>query len=138
MMINAPRQLNHMVERTDIAVIGGGIAGTSVASLLSEHGSVVLLVAEAQPGYHATGRSAAYFAPAYGNEVVRALTGTGEDFYRLPPDDFTDVPLLRDRNAVFVDRLNPLEVGETTAQRIRGAKLVTFERGGYLVVGAPR
>ena len=43
----------------DIIVIGAGMAGTSVAAELAEHRRVLVLEAESQPGYHATGRSAA-------------------------------------------------------------------------------
>ncbi|WP_069300079.1 NAD(P)/FAD-dependent oxidoreductase [Neptunicoccus sediminis] len=57
----------------DIIVIGGGIAGTSAAAQLAEHADVLLLEAEPQFGYHATGRSAAIFIRNYGNAVLRAL-----------------------------------------------------------------
>ncbi len=58
---------------SDILIIGGGVAGLSAAAALAPLGDVVLLEAEAQLGYHATGRSAAMFLCDYGNEVVRAL-----------------------------------------------------------------
>lgn len=57
----------------DIIVIGGGIAGTSAAAQLADHANVLLLEAEPQLGYHATGRSAAIFIRNYGNAVLRAL-----------------------------------------------------------------
>ena len=41
-------------------VIGGGIAGLSLAARLARHGSVVVLEAESAPGYHASGRSVAF------------------------------------------------------------------------------
>jgi D-arginine dehydrogenase len=90
------------VETADAVVIGGGIAGASVAAELARIGKVVLLEAESHPGYHATGRSAAYFAPSYGNEVVRAMTVESEPFYRTPPAGFSDLPLLIPRPALFV------------------------------------
>ena len=94
----------HDMQRADFIIIGGGIAGASAGALLSAHGCVLLLEAEAQPGYHSTGRSAAYFAPAYGNEVVRNLTAPGATFFRTPPDGFSETPLLHDRAALFVAR----------------------------------
>ncbi|WP_277996375.1 MULTISPECIES: FAD-binding oxidoreductase [unclassified Ensifer] len=57
-----------------VIVIGGGIAGLSVAAAVQEWASVVLIEREAHLGYHASGRSAALFAETYGNTVVRALS----------------------------------------------------------------
>ncbi len=54
------------VTRTDVIVIGAGIAGASAADALAADCNVVLLEREPQPGYHTTGRSAALFAPVYG------------------------------------------------------------------------
>ncbi|SFP88502.1 NAD(P)/FAD-dependent oxidoreductase [Tranquillimonas alkanivorans] len=58
---------------TDIVVIGGGIAGVSVAARLAPLGDVLLLEGEDSLGFHASGRSAAMFLSEYGNHVVRAL-----------------------------------------------------------------
>ena len=57
----------------DIAIIGGGIAGLSVAARLAPQTSVILLEAEDQFGYHASGRSAAVFIEKYGNEAFIEL-----------------------------------------------------------------
>ena len=45
----------------DIAIIGGGIAGLSLAYFLGGRRSVVVLEQESALGYHSTGRSAAEF-----------------------------------------------------------------------------
>jgi D-arginine dehydrogenase len=90
--------------RSDIIVIGAGIAGASAAAELAEHARVTLLEMEAQPGYHATGRSAAYFAAAYGKRVVRELTGCCEAFFRTPPDGFSELQLLQPRDCMFFGR----------------------------------
>ena len=58
----------------DAVVIGGGIAGVSIAYELAAHGSVLLVEAEQTLAVHTTGRSAAIYAPSYGAAVVRALT----------------------------------------------------------------
>lgn len=58
----------------DFAIVGAGIAGASLAAALAPHGSVVLLEAESQPGYHATGRSAAFWSETYGGAGVQPLT----------------------------------------------------------------
>jgi D-arginine dehydrogenase len=58
----------------DVLVIGGGIAGLSVAARLAPHGRVVVLEGESAPGYHASGRSVAFAHYGLGNEPVRHLT----------------------------------------------------------------
>jgi len=50
------------------------MAGASVAAELAPHARVVLLEAEERPGYHATGRSAAFWAESYGGPLVQPLT----------------------------------------------------------------
>ncbi|MET0246547.1 MAG: FAD-dependent oxidoreductase [Sphingomonas sp.] len=62
------------MNRVDIAIIGGGIAGASLAAELAPHARVVILEAEDQPGYHSTGRSAAYWSETYGGPHVQPLT----------------------------------------------------------------
>jgi D-arginine dehydrogenase len=58
----------------DIAVIGAGMAGASLAAELSPHARVLLLEGEDAPGYHATGRSAAFWEECYGGPGVVPLT----------------------------------------------------------------
>lgn len=60
--------------KTDIAIIGGGIAGAGLAAELVDHASVVLIEAEDVPGYHSTGRSAAFWHETLGGPLVRPLT----------------------------------------------------------------
>ena len=85
--------------RSDFLVVGGGIAGASAGYFLAASGTVTLLEAEAVPGYHATGRSAALFSEYYGNGVVRALTAASRPFYTAPPPGFT-APLLSPRGVL--------------------------------------
>ena len=66
------------MQRCDVIIIGGGIAGGSLAAKLSGHTDVVLLETEDTCGYHATGRSAAMFEKYYGNDVVRTLAHSSE------------------------------------------------------------
>lgn len=61
-------------QRADIAVIGAGIAGASIAAELAPHASVMLIEAEDMPGYHSTGRSAAFWHETLGGPLVRPLT----------------------------------------------------------------
>jgi D-arginine dehydrogenase len=88
----------------DIVVIGAGMAGAAVAAHLSEHARVRLLEMEAQPGYHSTGRSAAVFYEAYGNEQVRALTRASRSFLYSPPAEFCAAQLVKPRGILLVAR----------------------------------
>ncbi len=59
----------------DFAIAGAGIAGASLAAELAEAGaSVIVLEAEERPGYHATGRSAAFWEECYGGPQIVPLT----------------------------------------------------------------
>ena len=88
----------------DIVVIGAGMAGAAVAAHLSEHARVRLLEMEAQPGYHSTGRSAAVFYEAYGNEQVRALTRASRSFLYSPPAEFCEAQLVKPRGILLTAR----------------------------------
>lgn len=84
------------MEHFDVAVIGAGMAGASLAYFLAPESRVVVLEQESEAGYHTTGRSAAIFVESYGNEVIRALTAEGRAFFDDPPAGFSDTPLWRD------------------------------------------
>jgi len=86
----------------DFIVIGGGIAGASVAWHLAHDSRVTVLERESQPGHHTTGRSAALFAETYGTHQVRALTLASRAFFEHPPAGFTEHPILTDRGVLFV------------------------------------
>jgi len=87
---------------SDFLIIGGGIAGASVAYWLAPHARVILLERESQPGYHSTGRSAALFMESYGTPQVRALTLASRAFFDAPPSGFAEHPLLGPRGALMV------------------------------------
>lgn len=86
----------------DILVIGGGIAGASVAAHLAAERRVILLEMEERPGFHSTGRSAASFEPNYGPPAMLAFTRASEHFFREPPKGFSDAPLIIDRDSLFL------------------------------------
>jgi D-arginine dehydrogenase len=80
----------------DVIVIGGGIAGLSIAYELSGAARVSVLEMESTLAYHTTGRSAAIFLETYGGEQIRALTTGSRAFLEQPPDCF-DVELMSPR-----------------------------------------
>lgn len=94
----------------DFIVIGGGIAGASIAYWLSQHARVITLERESQPGYHSTGRSAALFMASYGPPQVRALTCASRAFFENVPADFCEHALLTPRGALVV--AGPGQTGE--------------------------
>lgn len=91
-------------QQFDFAVVGAGIAGASVAWALSASARVLLLERETQPGYHATGRSAAAFIPSYGfqNPALRTLTLASTAFFEQPPDGFATATLLHKRGLLTI------------------------------------
>ncbi len=68
------------MERFDFVIVGAGIAGASLAAGLAPHGSVLVIEAEERPGYHATGRSAAFWTESYGGPHVTPLTTHSRPF----------------------------------------------------------
>jgi len=89
-------------EQADFLVVGGGIAGASVAWHLAPSGRVIVLERESLPGYHSTGRSAAVFAESHGGAQVRALTKASRGFLESPPPGFAEHPLLKPHGALLV------------------------------------
>jgi D-arginine dehydrogenase len=116
----------------DFLIIGAGIAGASAGYFLSRHGTVALLERESAPGYHTTGRSAAFYAPSYGGPNIRPLTIASGPFLRHPPEGFSDSPLLTDRGALYIARADQvpaldafeaaLRVFERDIERMDGAR----------------
>ena len=57
----------------DIIIVGAGMAGASLGAELADSASVLILEREAQPGYHTTGRSVAFWSESYGGPVLQPL-----------------------------------------------------------------
>jgi len=86
----------------DFIVIGAGIAGASVAYWLAAQGRTIVLERESQPGYHATGRSAAQYIASYGPPQARALTRASRAFLERPPQGFVEGAILTARGSMTV------------------------------------
>ncbi|MGO4473286.1 NAD(P)/FAD-dependent oxidoreductase [Arthrobacter sp. M-10] len=63
-----------MAANYDVVIVGGGIAGLSLASALAGQCSVALVEAEQTLAYHTSSRSARQLIPSYGPAVVQELT----------------------------------------------------------------
>lgn len=97
-----------MTAQFDIAVIGAGIAGASIAAELAGAARVVVLEAEARPGYHTTGRSAAFWEECYGGPEIVPLTLASGQYLRAHG-------MLSPRGAVYIAQ----EADREDAERFR-------------------
>ncbi len=88
----------------DIAIIGAGIAGASLAAALGPHRRVIVLEREDQPGYHSTGRSASFWDECYGGSLVQPLTRASYDFLLQPPQEFSEQGFLLKRGVLYLGR----------------------------------
>ena len=80
----------------EVVIVGGGIAGAALAYFLAERGvaDVLLLERESQPGYHATGRSAATLNELDAVPTLQRLKVLSAPFFHRPPSGFAQNPLL--------------------------------------------
>ena len=118
-----------MPDSFDIAVVGGGISGVSVAARLASHAHVVVLEAEEHLGAHATGRSAALLVEAYGTPGMRRLTTLSRPFFEVAAGR-----LFR-RSSVAASSRHRLCEGGGPAASSRGIRPSAAAREGRLVGG---
>jgi D-arginine dehydrogenase len=93
-----------MASDFDIAIIGAGIAGASTAWALLEAAPrlrVAIIEMEDRPGYHTTGRSAAFWVESYGGPGIVPLSRASRAFFGAPPAGFG--PLLRHRPSLAIE-----------------------------------
>ena len=95
------------MDRFDIVIVGGGIAGASLGAELVGAGesarSILLIEAEEHPAMHSTGRSAAFWLESYGGPQVSLLSKASLDFLASPPILFSEAGFLKPRGAIHVD-----------------------------------
>ena len=106
----------------DFAIVGAGMAGASLAAELSPYASVLLLEAEDTPGYHSTGRSAAFWEECYGGPGVVPLTLASGRYLR-------EHGFLRERGALYVGRGEDRATVDDFVETFSGTG-VTIERLG--------
>ncbi len=120
----------------DFLVIGGGIAGASVAYELQRHGSVALLERESLPGHHTTGRSAAFLVDSYGGPTVGRLTRASRSFLEEPPGGFAEYPLVTPTPVLWIARDDQREglASVLASGREAGAQLVELDASDALAL----
>ena len=134
-----------MIEHFDIAVVGAGIAGASVAYELADSARVVVFEQERLAGYHSTGRSAALLNLVGGGPRLQEWTRHSRSFLVDPPDGFVDTPLLSTRPLAFVARADQMDALDdlaaacpTRCQRLDGAAVerrIPCARPGHFAGG---
>ncbi len=112
----------------DIAIVGAGMAGASLAAEVASHARVLLLEAEDHPGYHSTGRSAAFWSETYGGPGVQPLTTASREFLANPPHRVSDRSFLSHRGC--------LHIADSAGEGTLAALLADF--AGSQVVLEPR
>ena len=88
----------------DVIIVGGGIAGASLGAEIAARRSTLIVEAESHCGYHATGRSAAFYLESYGGPDVSKLTVASREFLANPPERFADHGFLRVRGDLHLTR----------------------------------
>ncbi len=106
----------------DFAIIGAGMAGASLAAELAPHASVLVLEGEDAPGYHSTGRSAAFWEECYGGPGLVPLTLPSGRYLR-------EGGFLRQRGALYVGQEADRAAMDAFLERFAGTG-VTIERIG--------
>ncbi|WP_293704399.1 NAD(P)/FAD-dependent oxidoreductase [Sphingopyxis sp. UBA6723] len=111
---------------TDVLIVGAGIAGASLAAALAPWRRVMLIEAEDVPGYHATGRSAAFWHETYGGARVQPLSMASFDTLACPAPEFSERGFLFPRTALTIGhRSEAGAVDGFTAQfQARGVEVV--------------
>lgn len=90
-----------MNEQIDILIIGGGIAGIGLAAMIADRASCIVLEAEDNLGYHATGRAASIYIEGYGGGTWRTLSTASVEYLARPPLSSLPETLLRDRGILL-------------------------------------
>jgi D-arginine dehydrogenase len=86
----------------DIVIVGGGIAGASLGAEVADRRRTLIVEGEGQCGYHATGRSAAFWLESYGGPKVAMLSKASRAFLDRPPAEFAESGFLHARGAVHL------------------------------------
>jgi D-arginine dehydrogenase len=108
----------------DVIIVGGGIAGASLGAEIASKRRTLIIETEAHCGYHATGRSAAFWLESYGGPQVATLSAASRAFLERPPADVAEHGFLRKRGAIHVSREGWAELPDSVeARRMNRAEL---------------
>ncbi|WP_433306765.1 NAD(P)/FAD-dependent oxidoreductase [Actinoplanes sp. CA-030573] len=117
--------------RADVAVVGAGMAGVSVAYELAAGHTVLLLERESQPAYHTTGRSAAMFLESYGSPDVRRLTAESRAVLERTGTLQAPRPMLWVAPPAQMPRLEAMAAAQPALARVTAAEHYSALRPGW-------
>jgi D-arginine dehydrogenase len=119
--------------KTDVAIVGAGIAGAGLAAELAGDFGVVLIERESRPGYHSTGRSAAVFIQNYGNAVIRALNRVSRPLFETADPALFPDPLLKRRGMLTVADADSLAALEAQLEQSEGLRRMSLDEARSMV-----
>jgi D-arginine dehydrogenase len=119
--------------RTDILIVGAGIAGAGLAAALGGRRDTIIIEREGRPGYHSTGRSAAIFIQNYGNAVIRALNAASHPLFDAPDPAVFPQPLLSARGILFVADAQDLDEHDELLTESQGLVPMTAGEAAAMV-----
>lgn len=112
----------------DFCVIGGGIAGLSIAAELGRDAKVVLLEREQDLAYHTTGRSAALYSDLTASSTALTLSKLTRPFLLDPPTGFCEYPLYDEIGCIFVATDAQASQIESEAKKIENPIILDAEQ----------
>lgn len=83
-------------------IVGAGMAGASIGAELAAHMPVLLVEMEERPGYHATGRSVAFWSESYGGAEVAPLTRASLPMLESPDPAFAEGSFVQERGGIHI------------------------------------
>lgn len=118
---------------SDFCIIGGGIAGLSIAAELAGMAEVVVLEREADLAYHTSGRSAALYSEMVTSSIALVLTRLSRSFLTDPPAGFTHSPLHHDTGCIFTATAQQMELVCQVMNEQPGLQLLDIDQLQALV-----
>ena len=112
------------VDRTgdwDIVIVGAGMAGASIGAELARDARILCIEMEDIAGYHATGRSVAFWTESYGGPGVQPLTSASGPMLAAPDPHFSENGFLSPRGAIHIGRAGDAPLAAAMRDRFAGS-----------------
>lgn len=111
------------------------MAGASLGAQLAADARVLILEMEERAGYHATGRSVAFWEETYGGPVVQPLTTASGPLLAAPDPDFHEGAFLSPRRTLHVGRAEDAPLRDALLAQFAGKVDLQPVEPGALVPG---